>query len=287
MSIVVMVDGGANLSKSILNKYDIALLPYNVIFSNGDTYKDSVDIKNQRKLIELINQYNELPKIDILESDKIENYFRKYIDKGNDILYISVSSMISNSYNDAIEISKKFDSNTIEIVDSLNVAGGETLLALDAKDYIDKGQCLKQTVKYLNLIKQHIKSCCIVGDSTCLYRQCKCKKINDNYMEFYEKYPIVEMDNGRIVVTFSTNEYYLAIQMLKNKIIDYYNNIDNNHVIISYSGNKSYATKVKNFILKQFKDCNIELVENSSAVYINSGINTLTIAFLSNKKLIL
>lgn len=287
MSIVVMVDSGANLSKSILKKYDIALLPCNVVFTNGDSYKDCIDIKNQKKLIETIKEHNEFPKVVQLRPDKIENHFRKYIDKGNDILYISASSSLSEIYNDLLEVSKRFDSNTIEIVDSENVAGGETLLALYAKDYIDKGYGLKQTVKYLNLIKNNIKSCYTIGDSTYLYRLSMCEGLNDNYTNFYYKTPVVEIDGGKIILTFTTNNYDLAIQVLKNKINDYYNKIDNDHIIISYSGNKSTATKIKNFILKQFKDYNIELVENSSIVFLGSGVNTLGISFLSNKKLIL
>ena len=54
MSIVVMVDGSANLNKKMLKKYGIVMLPYNLIFKNGDIYKDD---KNHKELKELIEKY--------------------------------------------------------------------------------------------------------------------------------------------------------------------------------------------------------------------------------------
>ena len=134
MSIVVMVDSYANLSKAMLKKYKICLLPYNIMFKD----KNIIDVN----------------KFENIDSEKVENHFRKYIDRGDDILYIGVSSHLSNSYNDVVEVSKKFDPSTIEIIDSLNIGAGEALLALYARDYIDKGYGLKQTAKYLNNIKR-------------------------------------------------------------------------------------------------------------------------------------
>ena len=284
MSIVVMVDSGASFSKTMLKKYGISLLPYNVIFKNGDCYKDVIDIKNQNDLIKIIDEHGDFPRIDQVGVDQIEAYFRKYIDRGDDILYISVSSGLSNAYNEVLQVANKFDSGIIEVIDSLNVGDGETLLAVCAKDYISKGYGIKQTAKYLNNIKHHIKSCYTIGNTTCLYRQCRCMQIQDNYMDFYHRIPIGEIDNGKIVLTFSARNHELAMQVLKNTIIDYTKDADINHIIVSYSGNKDDALIIKGFIHKHLKDFNIILLENSSVVFINTGINTLGISFLLNKK---
>ena len=113
MSIIVMVDSGASLSKNILKRHDIALLQYNIMFSNGDCYKDFVDVKNQKELTQLIENHEDFPKIDQMSKEEIEACFKKYIDNGDDILYISVSSKLSHAYDEIVEVSKKFDESTI------------------------------------------------------------------------------------------------------------------------------------------------------------------------------
>lgn len=287
MSIIVMVDSGASLSKSILKKHNITLLPYNIMFSNGDCYKDFIDVKNQKELTNLIEIHDSFPKIDQISKEEIESCFRKHIDNGDDILYISVSSKLSHAYNEIVEVSKKFDESTISIIDSLNVGGGQTSLALYARDYLDKGYGLKQTTKYLNKIKHFIKSCYAVGEPLYLCKQQRCEDTEGKYLELYHRIPIAEINDGKIILTFNAKENELALQVLKNTILDYRSNLDLRHLIITYSGDKSIALKLKYYTMKLLENVNVEVIENSSVVYINSGVNTLSLSFLLDKEIIL
>lgn len=287
MSVIVMVDSGASISKKMLKEYDIAILPYNVMFNNGDCYKDILEVKNQKNLISLIEQHQEIPKIDQVSREDIEDCFRKYINNGNDILYISVSSKLSDAYKEVLEVSKKFDDSMINVIDSLNVGVGEASLAIYAKEYINKGYGLKQTAKYLNSIKHMIKSCYAVGNPLYLYKQQRYAAIDDKYMEFHQCVPIVEINDGKIIATFNAKENSLALQMLKNTILDYSKSLDCRCLLIAYSGDKKLAVNLKCYASKLIEGLNVEIVENSSVVFINSGINTLSVAFLSEKKGIL
>lgn len=279
MSIIVMADGGANITKSMIKKYEIDILPYNIVFANGDVYKDIVDIKNQKKLLDLMYQHDDLPKIGHLNMDNMESVFRKHIENGDDILYITSSSKFSNSYKKAVSVSKKFDPSMIEIVDSLNVGSGETLLALYAREYIKLGHGLRQTAKYLNEIKHDIKSCYAVGNSNYLYNKKYCKGKNNNYFDIQNSFPIVEVNKGQLILTYSTKEGELALQILKNAITDNCNSIDKTPVIIAYSGDKSICSKLKEYISKSFSK-NIIVLEHNTLVFLNTGLNTLSITFL-------
>lgn len=284
MSIIIMVDSGANLSRSMLKKYGLNVLPYNVTFRNGDTYRDVIDIKNLETLSLMIDEYKEIPEIDQVSDEEIENYFTKIINQGNDILYIGVSSKLSSAINRVENIAKKFSDNMIQVIDSLNVGSGETLLALYAREYLDMGYGLKQTVKYLNEIKYNIKSFYTINEPTYMYKQNRCSEVNNNFMNFYHTIPVAQIDRGKIVVTFNGRKMDIAKQILKNSIIDNSNYIDTKHMVISYSGNKEDALKLKRNSSKLNKEFNIELMENSSSVFINTGDNCLSVAFLINRE---
>lgn len=283
MSVIIMVDSCANITKSMIKKHGLSLLPYNVVFNNGDCYKDVIDIKNQEQLLSLIDSHDSFPKIDQISMSDIETCFRKIIESGDDILYIGVSSKLSGAYNEVLEVSKKFDKNTIEIIDSLNAGCGQTLLAMYAKDYVDKGYGLKQTARYLNQIKHNVKSFYTVNDASYLYKQRRCEDILDDYMRFYRRVPIAQIDKGKIVLTFKGYKDDVANQIINDTILDYSRNIDTSHMVISYSGDRTRAIKLKQKSSKLFSDINVSLVENSSSVYMNTGNNSLSVAFLVNK----
>ncbi len=283
MSIIIMVDSCANITKQMIKRWGISLLPYSLQFSNGDCYKDVIDIKNNEQLIDLIDTYKTLPTIDKVSKEDIEACFRKIIESGDDILYVGVSSKLSSAYNEVVEVSKKFNPNTIQIIDSLNAGCGQMLLAMYAKDYVDKGYGLKQTAKYLNEIKHNIKSFYTVRNLSYLYKQKRYEYLVDDYIEFNKRVPIAQIDNGKIVLTSSGYKNDVANQIINDTIIDYSNHIDTSHMIISYSGDKSKALKLKQRSNKLFSGINVSLIENSSAVYMNTGNDSLSVAFLVNK----
>ena len=279
MSIVVMVDGGGNFSKSSMKKYNIDVLPYNIEFSNGDTYRDLVDVKCQKDLVELIQKHNDLPKIHALDSEKVATRLRKHIENGDDVLYITSSSKLTNSYRKALEISKDFDPNTIQVIDSLNIGDGQTLLAIAAREYINNGNGLKQTTKYISKLRHSIMSCYAIGNSNYLYNKQNCQTMNDNYLEFHNDFPIAELNNGKIVLTYSTKDLLLGLQILKNRILDQKNNIETSPVIISYSGDKSVAVRLKEYVKKMLSN-DVIVLEHSSVIFVNTGMNTVSLSFI-------
>lgn len=279
MAIVVMVDGGANLSKSVLKKHSITLLPYNIAFSNGGIYKPA---KNHDELIKLIDNYKEVPKIESISEEEIELCFRKFIDKGDDILFISTSSSLSKTYAKVVNVKNKFNSSTIEVIDSNNVGSGQALLALYARDYLEKGYGLKQSAKYLNRIKNFIRSCYMIGNPSLLCNHDRCRHISNQQFDFCHRTPIVEIREGKIVLTFSAKDSELALQMLKNAIHDSIKTLSLSHIIISYSGDKVNALKLKRYANKILKEVNIEILENNEILFVATGDNSLSLAFLIN-----
>ena len=223
MSVVVVVDGSANLNKSILKKYDIVMMPYNFKFFNGDIYSD---IKLTEEFDKLVNEYGEIPSFVEVDDNVIEERLRKYIDKGDDILYICSSSSLYSSYDSILSVASKFSDAVIEVVDSENLLNGEALLALYARDYINKGYGLKQCVKYLNSIKKAIKSAYLLGDVSYVYSHNEWRSVLASDIDYSDFIPVVEVSVGKLVLTFNAKSSELVLQMFKNMLLDNSRNIN-------------------------------------------------------------
>lgn len=282
MSIVIMLDSSASITKAIAKKYSIDILTYNLKFSDNIIYRDFIEIKKHSDLINAIHANNSLPVFGLMEKEKIRNLFRKHIENGNDILYICIGDKLSNSYKRISKVAEEFNQNNIQVIDSMNVGIGQTLLAIAAREYINHGYGLKQVAKYINRIKIDIKSYYCIGNPNYLYSQNRCEDIAHNYLDYYHKIPVAEIKKGQIFLTFSAKENEVALQILKNAIMDNHKYLADFPIMISYCGDREISTKLKSYIYKNFRK-DVIIVETSTIVYINSGINTIGLSFLINK----
>ena len=217
-----------------------------------------------------------------MSKDKILNIFKRYIENGDDSLYICIGDKLSDSYKRISEVAQYFNPDNIHVIDSTHVGIGQTLLAMAAREYINQGHGLKQVSNYINKIKSQIRAYYSVGNPNYLYSQNRCEDIYLHYLDYYHKIPVAEITKGQILLTFSAKENEVALQILKNAIMDNHKYLSDLPIMISYCGDKDVAIKLKNYISKNFTK-NIMMVETSSIVYINSGINTVGLAFLINK----
>ena len=80
--------------------------------------------------------------------------FRPILERGEDILFVGMSSGISGSYNQsefaAAELREEFPERDIRLVDTLGASLGEGLLAVEAVAWRDRGETLEATWKHLS-----------------------------------------------------------------------------------------------------------------------------------------
>ncbi|MBC5995987.1 DegV family protein [Romboutsia ilealis] len=152
--IKLLVDGGCDLPKKILEKYNIELVGLNVSF-NGESYITGEEIDNET-FYKKMSENKELPKTSCPSPDRfLEAY------KGDeDILIITVSSALSGTYSSA-KLAKDMyeDENNnkkIEVLDSMSGSIGQGLLAIKAAELIDEGKTLDEIVSILENLKNYV-----------------------------------------------------------------------------------------------------------------------------------
>ena len=147
----IITDSASDITQEEALKYNIDVIPLSVSF-NGVAYKDGVDITKVEFYNKLIES-PEIPKTSMISSFVFEEYFDKY--KDEEIIYIGLSSKLSNSYNQALIAAK--EKNNVYTVDSLNVAMGQRVLVEYAIRLRDKNIEAKEIVKLLNDNKGRIE----------------------------------------------------------------------------------------------------------------------------------
>ena len=136
MSFAVFADGSANLPKSMSD--GITLLPCDyTINGTPRTYLGDVDQFDGHAYYEMLRQGAAI-KTSLLNTQLFIDYFSKILEKGRDIIYISMSSGISGTYNAAViaaqELMDRYKERFVHIVDSKGCGFGSGLLAVHAAE---------------------------------------------------------------------------------------------------------------------------------------------------------
>ena len=145
MDIRIMTDTGSDLTQDDKAKYDIIEIPMMVYFSDeekGDFWEKII----QGKIAKTSQPSPELFKKEFLRA-KEENYI---------LIYISIASYLSSTYESANNIKNQIGYENIYIIDSLTASLSERLLVLEACKNKDKMN-INDLINYLNEFKKKIK----------------------------------------------------------------------------------------------------------------------------------
>ena len=134
MKIAVSVESTNDLSKELLEKYDIKVIAYTITL--GDmTFKDGEH--TTAELFEYVDKYNTLPKTTALNEYEYTEFFTQLRKDYEAVVHICLSSGITSSCGNAERAAKNVDN--VFVVDSKSLSTGIGLLAMYARELAEEG----------------------------------------------------------------------------------------------------------------------------------------------------
>ena len=134
MKIAISVESTNDLSKELLKKYDISVIPYNIVLGDKE-FKDG-DLSTE-EMFEYVDKYNTLPKTNAINEYTYTEYFEELKKQYDAVVHIALSSGITSSCGNAFKATKNVE-NTYA-VDSMSLSTGIGLLAMYARELADAG----------------------------------------------------------------------------------------------------------------------------------------------------
>ena len=151
MSFAVFVDGSANLPRQMLD--GIQLLPCDYTVDGvPQTYWGDVDRFEGHSYYEGLKK-GAVVRTSLLNTHLFLSRFGPILAQGTDIIYISMSSGISGTYNAARiaaeELREEYPERQIYLIDSLNASLAQGILAIYAYEFREKGLPLSEIADVL------------------------------------------------------------------------------------------------------------------------------------------
>lgn len=135
MKIAITAESTIDLPKSLLEKYNITTIPFNVLLGEKN-YLDG-EIKPE-EIFNFVEKTGTLPKTSAVNQYTFSEFFKNKLAEGYDaVIHFSLSSGISSACQNAINASHEFEN--VYVVDTRSLSTGIALLATYASELVEQG----------------------------------------------------------------------------------------------------------------------------------------------------
>ena len=260
---VILTDSSTDLTKDLRKRFGIDdYLPGNITFPDGHTEDSTLDWEN----ISPQDFYTSMSK-DSMYTTGIKNievqeaFFEKYLKQGLDILNISLSHSLSNTFDScrkaAQNLLEKYPDRKIICVDSLRYSGADGLLCSLAGEMKKEGKSLEEVAEWLENNKHRCHQTGTVDDLKFLAKMGRCSNVSAFMGSLINIKPIAEFnrDGMNQIITKVTGYKKLfsaMIEYMKATIEP-----DTKRIFVSHTFRKAQWLQLQELIRENFPSAEI------------------------------
>lgn len=198
MAVQIIVDSGSDILPEEAARLGVIHVPLTVAF--GTTiYEDSVTL-GHREFYEKLIESDVLPITSQVPPARFEEACRGPIDRGDDVVIITVSSRLSGTCQSAMLASASFPEGRVTVVDSLNVTLGQRLLVLRAVSLRDSGLSAIEIAHRLDEEKHHIRLMALLDTLEYLRKGGRVSAVTGFVGGLLSIKPVVAVENGEVAL---------------------------------------------------------------------------------------
>ncbi len=274
----IIVDSTQDLTKEILEKNGVEVVPLSVNFSDGDSYLDGVTIQTA-ELYEKVKAKKELPKTAAVTVGTLIEVFKKHIDNGDEIVYTGISAQMSRSYENALLAKEELETDKIYIVDSKNLSTGIGLLVLKAIKDRDSGLSAKEIAANMERNRELVLSQFAIEQMDYLHKGGRCSSVAKIFGSILKIKPIILVRDGKMHVGAKPlGKITKALDIMIKQIVDDRDRLDTDHILVTHS----IAPESAKYIIPKLKELfpGVDIIETVAGSVIASHCGPGTIGIL-------
>lgn len=280
MKIIVTTDSTSDLTKELVEKYNIGVMPLNVNLGD-DTFEDGIDI-GPEKIFNYVDKTGNLPKTGARSALAYQEFFEKQMKNLNAdaLIHISLSSELSSSHENALIASQELQN--VKVLDSMSLSTGCALLVLSAIDKINEGKDLRTIYLELQEERNRVQASFVINNLKYLYKGGRCSALAMFGANVLRIKPKIKLASGKMIVDKKYMGKYeqVLINYVKDLLKDY-QNVDKKRVFITFTTKNDEINAQIEQILKDYGF--EEIIQNyaGSTIASHCGRDTLGVLFIT------
>ena len=294
MSFKIFIDSGGNLPAVKAKEYDIEVLSFREFVDGNEIQCYNPELAPLEERLEGVRFYNAMRKgakvsTSLINTAEFGHYFRKVLEKGQDVLYISISSGISGTYNAARlaaeELAEEFPERKIRVVDAKNASLGQGLHAVTASIMRAEGKSLDETADRIERDVPKMNGLFTVDNLKYLARTGRIKNYKALAGNLLNIKPILRGDKDGFIVEFGkVRGRRKSLQTITGLLISNIMNPDEQIVGIAHADAYEEALEIAKEIKNAVKVKDIIITSYDLCTGSHVGPDTIALFFLARDR---
>lgn len=278
--IAIVTDGSCDLPKDLIDKYNIFIAPFQVLFDTEvfQLYGDSGEITKEEFYARLEKSPN-MPTTAVPKPISFLEAFEAASKAAKSVIAIFLSKELSGTIQSALSILHMVDNKDITIVDSKVTASCLGLLVLEAAKMAENGASKEEILSELDNLIPQTNLVLIVDTMEYLYRGGRISRLKKLFGQALNIKPILHLEDGVISSggTIRSREEvikrlkYMAPFVAKNTITD--------QIFIWHTRDIEIANELKE-IIEQNKANDVEVRIQEAGPVIGTHIGPKSLGFV-------
>lgn len=282
--IKIISDSTCDLSKDLIEKYDISILPLHIHLGQEE-YQDGVTITPD-EIYTWADANNTTPKTSAASMIEVIELFEPYIENDDEIIVFSISSTMSANNNVMRLAAEDLEAeDKIHIIDSANLSTGIGLLVIEAAIMAQQGKSAKEIVTRIEELKPLVSASFVVDTLTYLHRGGRCSSIAALAGGALKLHPKIVVENGKM----GANKKYRG--KMSSVILSYAKDLEEDlknakkdRVFITHSGcDANILESVQEYLESLNKFDEILLTRAGGVISSHCGPGTLGVLFIKGE----
>ncbi|MCQ2792083.1 MAG: DegV family protein [Bacilli bacterium] len=281
MKIAISAESTIDLSKELLQEFDIHVIPFTIMF--GEEVKNDDQVTNQQ-LFDYVKQTKQLPKTSAVNQFQYEEYFEKLLTNYEAVIHFSLSGDMSSTYHNALIAAKKFEGKVI-VVDSRSLSTGIALSAIYARGLARQNLSLEEIVKKVKERIPHVQASFVIQSVDYLYKGGRCSKVAMLGANLFHICPQIIVKDGKMDAGQKfRGKYFDVVSQYVDETLKEFNHPNLDYVFITYPSlddENNIVNMIKEKLYqKGFK--RIMVTTAGSTVACHCGPNTIGILYFND-----
>ncbi|HCT62997.1 MAG TPA: fatty acid-binding protein DegV [Erysipelotrichaceae bacterium] len=287
MKLKLVTDSNCDLPLEFVYENQIAIMPFNYSIEGTeylDDFGESLPYTEFYKKIRsgLPTTTSQIP------PTEFEALFLEYVKAGLGVIYISFSSALSGTYNNACfaraNILESYPDANIAVIDSLRASSGQGLLVYKAASLLKKGKTFHEIVELLEVEKLKIRTVFTVDSLEHLRRGGRLSTTSAVFGYLLEIKPLLEMNTiGELIPIGKVRGRKKSINFLFDSVIAEIDDSLELVIIINHADCYGEASELRDRIQIRFKSAHIILNDLCPTIGSHSGPGTIAVAYTIKK----
>lgn len=260
----IVTDSCCDLSYQFFEKDNLEFLPMEVMLDEK-TLRDDLGLTFDIDSFYTALKNGSMPSTSQISIGRYLEFFKSCAKQNIPIIYISLSSGMSGSYQSALQavdlLKEEYPDAEIAIVDSLSASAGQGLMVYNAVQKQKEGYNFLELVSWLEANKRSYQHWFTVEDLNHLYNGGRISKGAAAIGELLSIKPILSVNKeGKLEVVEKVRTRKRAFQRMTDQVVQALEAADDKTVFIATSGDRAGAEWLKESILAKSHPKSIEVL---------------------------